>query len=85
MRYREIKKVKKEKFLNKKYSDYEIEEMINEINEHKTLLNSIGFNLNKHSKLQRKKINSSTSNLFKTKKKKSTKPKSKANKIKKDK
>ena len=51
MRAREIKKIKKEKFLNKKYSDFELEEMVAEIDNYKTMLSSIGFDIEKNSKL----------------------------------
>ena len=66
MRAREIKKIKKEKFLNKKYSDFELEEMVAEIDNYKTMLNSIGFDIEKNSKLAKKKVK-----IQKIKKKKS--------------
>ena len=66
MRAREIKKIKKEKFLNKKYSDFELEEMVAEIDNYKTMLSSIGFDIEKNSKLQKKKVK-----IEKIKKKKS--------------
>lgn len=66
MRAREIKKIKKEKFLNKKYSDFELEEMVAEIDNYKTMLSSIGFDIEKNSKLPKKKVK-----IEKIKKKKS--------------
>lgn len=57
-------KIKNEKFLNKKYSDFELNELAEEIKEYKALLRSIGFdetqetieyqNLNKTKKNKKK-------------------------------
>lgn len=51
MRARETKKIQKEKILSKKYSDFELEEFVEEINDYKSLLSSIGININKENGL----------------------------------
>ena len=68
MREREIKKIKIEKQLYKKYSDGEIEELKLEFDNYISLLNSIGLNLED---LNKKK------HVFKLKKKKYKKEKGK--------
>ena len=68
MREREIKKIKIEKQLYKKYSDGEIEELKLEFDNYISLLNSIGLNLED---LNKKK------HIFKLKKKKYKKEKGK--------
>jgi hypothetical protein len=68
MREREIKRIKEEKHLYKKYSDGEIEELKLEFDNYISLLNSIGLNLED---LNKKK------HVFKLKKKKYKKEKGK--------
>ena len=65
MRARETKKIQKEKILSKKYSDFELEEFVGEINDYKSLLSSIGININKENGLTKQNIK-----ISKTKKKK---------------
>lgn len=43
MRGNQLKKIKLKTKLDQKYSDFEIEEFVAEINDYKALLNSIGF------------------------------------------
>lgn len=64
MRARETKKIQKEKILSKKYSDFELEEFVGEINDYKSLLSSIGININKENGLTKQNIK-----IAKTKKK----------------
>lgn len=64
MRARETKKIQKEKILSKKYSDFELEEFVGEINDYKSLLSSIGININKENGLTKQNIK-----ISKTKKK----------------
>lgn len=47
MRAREIKKIREKIFLNKKFSDFELEELVQEVTEYKTMLQSLGMDLNK--------------------------------------
>lgn len=64
MRARETKKIQKEKILSKKYSDFELEEFVGEINDYRSLLSSIGININKENGLTKQNIK-----IAKTKKK----------------
>lgn len=46
MRVNKIRKINQNKHLNQKYSDFELEEILSEINDYKALLNSIGLKVN---------------------------------------
>lgn len=46
MRVNKIRKINQNKQLNQKYSDFELEEILSEINDYNALLNSIGLKVN---------------------------------------